>query len=282
MVDTDTFLTTLYVMVDDFCKTYLPPDAESQRQQQSQKHQYHAGTRPSRPGPAPSLCRSEVVCLALFSQFALFASEHDFYRYASRHLRPAFPTLPHRTQLNRLIRRHYSAIAQFAVHLAHLMQTQEPHNYLYEALDTSAVPVRAVKRRGVGWLPEFTNIGYSGRIGWYCGFHLLTSVTQVGVITGWGFGMASSKDQPLAESFFSARALPEGVKLRAMCSVGCCLQSTVRGRYRLRRSSQSQTVEGMVRSRSDMPAPPLHSLSAVGEGDASLAVERTADSGECV
>lgn len=218
MVNTDTFLTTLYVMVDDFCKTHLP--SEDQSQKQSQQHQCQTRTRASRPGPAPSLCRSEVVCLALFSQFGLFASEHDFYRYASRHLRPAFPTLPHRTQLNRLIRRHYSAIASFAVHLAHLMRTQEPHNYLYEALDTSAVPVRAVKRRGVGWLPEFTNIGYSGRIGWYCGFHLLTCVTQVGVITGWGFGMASSKDQPLAESFFSARALPERVKLRAMCSVG--------------------------------------------------------------
>ena len=26
MVDVDTFLTTLYVMVDDFCKTSLPPE----------------------------------------------------------------------------------------------------------------------------------------------------------------------------------------------------------------------------------------------------------------
>jgi hypothetical protein len=26
MIDKDTFLTTLYVMVDDFCKTYLTPE----------------------------------------------------------------------------------------------------------------------------------------------------------------------------------------------------------------------------------------------------------------
>jgi hypothetical protein len=26
MVDVDTFLTTLYVMADDFCKTSLPPE----------------------------------------------------------------------------------------------------------------------------------------------------------------------------------------------------------------------------------------------------------------
>lgn len=210
MVDIDTFLTELYVMVDDFCKIELPAA--------------HIDMR-ARPGPEPSLCRSEIICLALFSQFGIFASEHDFYRYASRHLRTAFPTLPARTQLNRLIRRHYSAITAFTLYLARLLKAKEPHNCLYEALDTSAVPTRNVKRRGVGWLPEFTNIGYGGRIGWYNGFHLLTSVTAVGVVTGWGFGQASSKDQPLAESFFAARALPNRLKLKYMCSAG--MQATV-------------------------------------------------------
>lgn len=205
MVDTDTFLTTLYVMVDDFCKANLPAERDE--------------LCPP-PGPVPALCRSEVVCLALFSQFGIFPSEHDFYRYASRHLRPAFPKLPHRTQLNRLIRRHYQATTAFALHLARLLIAQEPSSHLYEALDTSAVPVRDVKRRGVGWLSEFINIGYSGRIGWYEGFHLLTSVTSVGVVTGWGFGQASSKDQPLAESFFAARALSHPLKQRYICSAG--------------------------------------------------------------
>ena len=49
MVDVDTFLTTLYVMVDDFCKTSLPPE--------------------SHPGPQAALSRSEVVTLAIFGQW---------------------------------------------------------------------------------------------------------------------------------------------------------------------------------------------------------------------
>jgi hypothetical protein len=215
MVDTDTFLTTLYVMVDDFCKAnkaMLPQERDAD--------EMPAGPTRAGRGRAPSLCRSEVVCLAIFSQFGLFSSEHDFYRYARRHLLRAFPRLPHRTQLNRLVRRHYKSTTAFALHLSKLMTTQEPHNHLYEALDASAVPVRDARRRGVGWLPEYVNIGHSGRIGWYCGFHLLVSVTPVGVITGWGFSAASCKDQPLAESFFAARALPNPLKSKYICSAG--------------------------------------------------------------
>jgi hypothetical protein len=64
MVDTDTFLTTLYVMVDDFGKTSLP----------SEPH----------PGPQAILSRSEVVTLAIFGQWQGFGSERGFYRYAQR------------------------------------------------------------------------------------------------------------------------------------------------------------------------------------------------------
>jgi hypothetical protein len=75
MLDVDTFLTTLYVMVDDFCHSQPPK---------------------RRPGPDASLCESEVLTLAIFARWSRFASERDFYRYASGHLRDAFPTLPER------------------------------------------------------------------------------------------------------------------------------------------------------------------------------------------
>ena len=103
MMDTDTFLTTLYVMVDDFCKYQFPPEKT--------------------PGPRPSLTRGEVVTLALFGQWSCFLSERGFYRYASHHLRPAFPTLPYRGQFNRLMRRHYEAIVAFFRHLVAQLQT---------------------------------------------------------------------------------------------------------------------------------------------------------------
>lgn len=182
MVDPDTFLTTLYVMVDEFCQSHLLPEIH--------------------PGPPASLSRSEVVTLGLFEQWACFPGERAFYRYAQRHLRAAFPTLPHRTQFNRLLRRHHEAIVACFLYLVDLLDGRRG---LYEALDTSAVPTRDAKRRGAGWLPGLADIGWSNRLGWYEGFHLLMAVNSRGIITGFGVGPASAKDQPLAETFFALR-----------------------------------------------------------------------------
>jgi hypothetical protein len=67
-LDTDTFLTVLYVLIDDFF----------QREGRAQARQA---------GPRPALSRSEVVCLALFGRWACFGSERAFWRYAQAHLR---------------------------------------------------------------------------------------------------------------------------------------------------------------------------------------------------
>jgi hypothetical protein len=185
MVDLDTFLTTLYVMADTFCKTELPAAPQ--------------------PGAAPSLSPSEVITLALVGQWARFQSERDFYRYAERHLRSAFPCLPDRSQFNRLLRQHRDAISTFAIDLVdHLVGRQ----VAYEALDCSGIPTRNAKRRGAGWLPGLADIGWSNRLGWYEGFHMIMAVTPEGVITGFGVGAASTKDQPLADTFFAVRQAP--------------------------------------------------------------------------
>ncbi len=185
-MDLDTFLTTLYVMIDDFCQS-------------------HGFAEKHRPGPAASLSCSEVVTLAVFGQWAHFPSERAFYRYAASHLRAAFPTLPEREQFNRLQRSYREAIVAFALFLVEQMQAQ---HCLYEALDSSGIPTRDAKRRGTGWLAGQADIGWSNRIGWYEGFHLLTSITPTGVITGFGFAQASCNDHTLAETFFAARQQP--------------------------------------------------------------------------
>jgi hypothetical protein len=185
MIDPDTFLTTLYVMADDFCKCQLAPERI--------------------PGPRASLTQSEVITLALFSQWERFGSERDFYRYASQHLRSAFPTLPHRGQFNRLMRRHYGAMVAFFRHLVELLQGR---HCPYEALDSSGIPTRDAKRRGAGWLAGQADVGWSNRQGWYEGFHLLLSVNPQGLITGFSFAPASTKDQTLAEDFFAFRQSP--------------------------------------------------------------------------
>ena len=86
MLDVDTFITTLYVMVDDFCQS-------------------QAWKATNRPGPQASLTRSEVVTLSLFGQWVNFPSERAFYPYAQEHLRAAFPSLPARSQFNRRMQR---------------------------------------------------------------------------------------------------------------------------------------------------------------------------------
>jgi Transposase DDE domain len=195
----DTFLTVLYVSVDDFRQSH-PPEK-------------------SRPGPQTSLNPSEVVTLALFAQWARFASERDFYRFATSRLRDAFPTLPDRSQFNRLVRLNLDLIESLALHLPTLLGARGggggggggggEYPCCFEAVDCSAIPVRDAKRRGEGWLAGYADIGWSSRLGWYEGFCLLTAVDPTGVITGFGFAPASTKDQPMAETFFALRHRPD-------------------------------------------------------------------------
>jgi len=186
MIDVDTFLTTLYVMVDDFCQSCLTQEKDT-------------------PGPTASLQCSEVITLAVFGQWVQFQSERAFYRYAEQHLRTAFPQLPARTQFNRLMREHRDAITAFGLHLVELMDSQECS---YEVLDSTAAVTRDAKRRGLGWLAGQADIGWSNRIGWYEGFHLLLSVNPMGVITGFGFGTAFTHDQHLVATLFAVRQTP--------------------------------------------------------------------------
>jgi hypothetical protein len=186
MVDVATFLTELYVMVDDFCHSQLPPERV--------------------PGPAGALARSEIITVALFAQWGWFTSERDFYRYAHRRLRGAFPALPDRTQFNRACRRQQGAIVAVCLFLAE--QLTGPDD-LYEALDSAAVPTRNARRRGRGWLPGQAAIGWSNGRGWFEGLHLLLAVTPRGVITGFGSAPGNSEDRLLAETLFALRRQPD-------------------------------------------------------------------------
>jgi hypothetical protein len=185
MVDADTFLTALYVTVDESMK-HLPV--------------------PVQPGPAARLTPSEVVTLALFGQWRQFATERAFYRYAVTHLCRAFPTLPARSQYNRLVRRYHDLIVAVGQQLADLL---DGRTSAYEALDGMGVPIRNAQRRGSGWLAGQADIGRCTRVGWYEGLHVLTAVTPLGAITGYGLGPASTKDQRLAETFLAARHRPQ-------------------------------------------------------------------------
>ncbi len=182
-------------MIDDFC----------QSNGFDEKH---------RPGPASSLPCSEVVTLAVFGQWAQFPSECAFYRYALSHLRTAFPTLPDREQFNRLQRKPRDVMVAFSLSLVEQMQAQ---GRLFEALDSSGIHTRDAKRRGIGWLAGQADIGWSNRIGWYEGFHLLTSMTPSGMITGFGFAAGSCNDHHLPRPFSTLAS-----RLRLACPASVC------------------------------------------------------------
>jgi len=103
------------------------------------------------------------------------------------------------------VRYHTELIEAFVVHLVAVLDAQRSP---YEALDSSAMPVRDCKRRGHGWLAGRADIGWSNSLGWYEGFSLLTAVDPTGVITGFCFAAASTADQQLAKTFFAVRAQP--------------------------------------------------------------------------
>jgi hypothetical protein len=139
-MDLDSFLVSLYVLVEDWWRERHPPSS-----------------LPNKPGRPALLCESEVLTLAILSQWPRFRSERDFWRFASSHLRPYFPTLCTQGQLNRRIRALQPELRQlqrdFAEDLA------QP-SAVYRVMDTTLVPamvrVRA-SRKGLfsaGRLPS--------------------------------------------------------------------------------------------------------------------------------
>src|SRR5512143_2025703 len=138
MVDFETFLTTLDGMLDAFGKAHLPAD-------------WHPGVR-------AALTRSEVLTLAIASQWQGLGSERGFYRAAQRQLRAAVPPLPDRSQCTRLLRQHADAVVVCGRYLGPCLQAQPGVD---EAVDGTAAPTGEANRRGQGWLP-----GRAFRPGW--------------------------------------------------------------------------------------------------------------------
>lgn len=187
MFDPEPFLIELYVLADEYCQRQPPPAPQ--------------------PGPAPSLVPSEVLTLAIFSQWPQFPAETACSRYAQRHLRPLFPRLPGRAQFNRLVRACQHTLVGCALALGQELVTGDAQ--AYEVLDGTGLATRNAKRRGAGWLAGQADIGQCTRLGWYEGVRLLLTVAPTGVVTGWGIGPASTQERVLAETFFGARATPQ-------------------------------------------------------------------------
>jgi len=81
-MDLDSFLVSLYVLVDDWWKL-------------------NRSLEQPKAGRPALLTDSEVITLAILAQWPRFRSERVFWRFASSHLRSYFPNLCSQSQLNR-------------------------------------------------------------------------------------------------------------------------------------------------------------------------------------
>lgn len=190
-LDSDAFLVQMYVLLDDFCKAPGPHGGAEL-----------VGQCRGKRGPAATLSASELLCLALLGQHRRWPSERAFYAWLQYAGRAYFPCLPDRSQFLRQGRRYSPLLAACQQHLAALGgAAQAP----YQVLDPTALPVRALSRRGTGWLAGQAAGGHRSRLGSFNGFQLLAAVTPTGLLTGFALAPANTNERPLADDFLRAR-----------------------------------------------------------------------------
>jgi len=187
-LDLETFLTTLYVIVDDLYQQQIKPRL------------------PLRGGPEPKLSDSEVLCLGLAAQFRSgvpWKTERGFVRYASAHLRPLFPGLISQSAFNRRLRRLWGAFILIQQAVAEQLWCGQD----CEVLDCAPVPVaRGARSFHPGWLVDLARIGKGGNDRFFYGLHLLLAVSTQGMVTGWTLAAGNVQDRWLAELLLSSRA----------------------------------------------------------------------------
>ena len=186
-IDLETFLSTLYVMTDDWYQKVILPQL------------------PVCGGPAPKLCDSEVLCLALAAQWRSgvpWQTERGVVRYALKHLRPFFPGMTSQSAFNRRVRRLWGAFMLLQMAISGQMLTVDD----CEVLD--CVPVRVAhgsRSFHAGWLADIAAIGKGGNDRYFYGLHLLLVVSASGLPTGWTLAAGHVQDRWLAELLLSAR-----------------------------------------------------------------------------
>ncbi len=179
LMDLDSFLVSLYVLVDDWWQD---------------RHSSPA----SRPGRPALLTESEVLTLAILTQWPRWRSERDFWRFARAHLRSYFPSLLSQSQLNRRMRSLEPELRSLQKDLA---ETLLESKTVYHVLDTTLVPavvrVRAC-RKGL-FAGQATFGRCVSKTEWIYGFKVALSVTPEGVITAFGLAPANCDERPIGE-----------------------------------------------------------------------------------
>jgi hypothetical protein len=187
-LDLETFLITSYVLTDDWYQKVIRPQL------------------PVSGGPAPKLCDSEVLCLALAAQWRSGVpckTERGLVRYALKYWSPFFPGMTSQSAFNRQVRRLWGAF----ILLQQAISSPAPTADACEVMDCVPVPVaHGARSFHPGWLAGIARIGQGGNDRYFYGLHLLRAVTASGLPTGWTLAAGNVPDRWLAELLLSARA----------------------------------------------------------------------------
>jgi hypothetical protein len=183
-MDLDSFLVSLYVLVDDWWKLE------------------HA-SRPPKTGRRALLSDPEVITLAILAQWPRFRSERDFWRFARSHLRSYFPNLCSQSQFNRRVRAlepEMRALQRdFAEDLA------QP-SAVYRVLDTTLVPAMVrVRASRKGLFCGQASFGRSAsNTEWVYGFKVALVVNPEGVVSTFGLAPAASDERPIGDALIAS------------------------------------------------------------------------------
>ncbi len=185
-MDLDSFLVSLYVLVDDWWRERHP-----------------SSVRKKKPGRPALLSDPELITLAILAQWPRFRSERDFWRFASSHLRSYFPNLCTQGQFNRRVRALEPELR--ALQRAFAGGLCEP-SAIYRVLDTTLIPaivrVRA-SRKGL-FVGQATFGRGASKTEWVYGFKVALVVDPGGVITAFGLAPASSDERPIGDALVAS------------------------------------------------------------------------------
>jgi len=192
-LDLETFLTALYVMVDDIYQSHIRP------------------RMPACGGPPAFMSDSEVLCLGLAAQWRRGVpgqSERGIMRYVRKHLRHLFPTVLTQSAFNRRVRRLWGAfiVIQDAV-------AEQLAQGAYDVLDGFPIPVaHGARSFSPGWLADIARMGQGGNDRYFYGVRMMMVINQHGVATGWALAAGNVQERWVAELLFSTRAGVPGVQ----------------------------------------------------------------------
>jgi len=183
-MDLDSFLVSLYVLVDDWWKL-------------------NRSLEPPKTGRPALLTDSEVITLAILAQWPRFRSERDFWRFASSHLRSYFPALCSQSQLNRRIRALAPELR--ALQRSFARELAEP-SALYRVLDTTLIPaIVRVRASRKGLFCGQASFGRSAsKTEWIYGFKVALVVDSEGVVSTFGLAPAASDERPIGEALIAS------------------------------------------------------------------------------